>query len=111
MHRGAYRDIAQRQAIAGLDRRRGTGLQHVASLYTLGAMMKRRHRLQTTAGQYARSGWVVFDALNRGCNTVLVTLEVDNPVVLFVTTTNVPGGDTAIVVPATVPGLRFQQGL
>jgi len=52
---------------------------------------------------------IVFDALNLGGNAILVATEVDNAVVVLVTTALVTGGDVAVVVAAGVLDLLFQQ--
>jgi hypothetical protein len=54
---------------------------------------------------------VIFNTLDLGRYTVLGALEVNNAIVLLVSTTNMPGCYPTIVVATTVPGLRFQQGL
>jgi hypothetical protein len=112
MNRGTHRYIAQRQAIAGLDRRCRAGLQYVAGLHTLGsydvaslAVRKKQQRYMSGAVR------VIFDSLYLGRDTVLGALEIDDAIMLLMTTTNVPGSYPAIVIPATVSGLRLQQGL
>ena len=52
---------------------------------------------------------IIFDALNLGGNAILVATEVDNAVVVLVTTALVTGGDVAVVVAAGVLDLLFQQ--
>jgi hypothetical protein len=52
---------------------------------------------------------VVFDTLDLGRDTILVATEVDNTVVLLVTTADVTGGDVTVVVTASGLGLLFDQ--
>jgi predicted SpoU family rRNA methylase len=52
---------------------------------------------------------VVFDTLDLGRNAILVATEVDNTVVLLVTTADVTGGDVTVVVTASGLGLLFDQ--
>src|SRR5690606_34530749 len=53
---------------------------------------------------------VVFQAFHLGRNTVLVATEVDNTVVLLVTTPTVTNRDVTVVVTAGGAGFLFQQG-
>src|SRR5690606_15186783 len=53
---------------------------------------------------------IVLDPLDPGRNAFLVTLEVDNPVVLLVTAAAMPGRDATGVVAATALRLRLHQG-
>ena len=48
-----------------------------------------------------RTVWIVFNALNFGGNAVLGALEIDDTVVVLVTTANVPRCDATEVITST----------
>ena len=92
MYNTTYRDIPQRQAVAHFNWSGFTRLQRVTSRYTLGS-----DNVTTLAvgvlqqGNVCRAIGIIFQALNFGGNPILVALEINNPVMLLVTTTNMPG--------------------
>ena len=106
MDHRADRNVANRQAVARLDGRCRTGVQHVARLNTFGRDdvaalaigVKEQCNVRGAVG-------VVFDALDLGGDAVLGALEVDLAVMLFVATTDMTGSDTAKVI--TAAGLRL----
>ena len=110
MHRGADRDVAQRQRVADLDRGVAARDHLVAGLQAL-----RRDDVAALAVDVAQQRDVrgavriVFDALDARRNAFLVALEVDDAVMLLVTTADVAGGDAAVVVTATGLALRLDQ--
>jgi hypothetical protein len=106
VHDGADRDVTDRQAVTGLDRRFRAVHDAVADSHALGGddvlTLAVRVAQQCDVRGTVR---VVFDTLDLGRNAVLLALEVDQTVVLLVTTTDVTGGDVAVVV--TASSLRF----
>ena len=83
-----------------------TRYQLITSLHTLrcnNVTTLTVHVLQQ--GDVRATVWIVFQTLNNSWNAVFVALEIDNTVVLLVTTTNVTGSDTASIV--TTTGLVF----
>src|SRR5690606_10138556 len=110
VHRGAQRDVAQRQGVADLDRRIRAGHHLVAGLQALGrddvaALAVDVHQQRDVRGAVG----VVLDPLHARRNAFLVALEVDDAVVLLVATADVAGGDAAVVVAATGTALLLQQ--
>ena len=106
------RDITHRQGVTGTYRCRVAGLQYIASLNTLGcdnvaALAVCVHHQCDVRGTVR----VVLQALYCRRDIVLVPLEIDNAVVLLVSTTNVSGGYPAVIVTATGFALLLQQGL
>ncbi|MCY1413715.1 hypothetical protein D9M71_291520 [compost metagenome] len=105
-----YRNVAQRHAVTSLDRRTNTGDQLIASsnafrgddVATLAVGIFQQSDVSSTVR-------IVFHALNDGRNAILVTAEIDHTVVLLVTTTDMTGGDTTVVITATSLGFLFQQ--
>ena len=53
---------------------------------------------------------IVFQALNRCGNGIFCALEIDHAIMLLVTTTNMTGGNPALVVTATSFDFFLQQG-
>jgi hypothetical protein len=110
MHGRTDRDVAQRQGVAGLDRRIAARDHLVAGLQAL-----RRDDVAALAVDVAQQRDVrgavriVFDALDAGRDAFLVALEVDDAVVLLVATTDVTGGDAAVVVAAAGLALLLDQ--
>src|SRR6476661_3137234 len=107
VHHGTNRDVADRQAVTGLDRCFRTVHQRVADSNAL-----RGDDVSTCAVGVAQQRdvrgtvRVVFDTLDLGRNAVLaVALEVHDTVVLLVTAADVAGRDVTVVV--TASGLRF----
>src|SRR5690606_81182 len=100
------RDVAQRQGVTGLDRCIDARDQLVASAHAL-----RRDDVATLAigvlqqSDVSSTVRIVFDTLNGGRNAILVATEVDQTIVLLVTTADVASGDAAVVV--TTTALRF----
>src|SRR5690606_880983 len=108
VHRGADRDVAQRQVVAGLDvganaRLDGGALGHAlrrddVALLAVGVVQPRDARGAVR---------VVLDVRDLGRDAVLVVAtEVDDAVGTLVTATLVPGGDPALVVAAALLGQR-----
>ena len=110
MHRRADRDIAQRQRVAGLDRRIAARHQLIADLRAL-----RRDDVAALAVDVQQQRDVrgavriVFDALDAAGNAFLVALEVDHAVMLLGAAALVPRRDAAVVVAAAGVGLRLGQ--
>ena len=96
--------------VAGLDRRIRAGDHLVAGLQAL-----RRDDVAALAVDVAQQRDVrgavriVLDALDARRDAFLVALEVDQAVMLLVATTDVAGGDAAVVVTATGLALRLEQ--
>lgn len=110
MNSATHRDVAQRHAVACLDRRTDTGDQLVTCSNALGgddvATLAVCILQQSDVCSAVR---IVFDAFNDGRDAILVATEVDQTVVLLVTTTDMTGGDTTVVVTAARLGFLFQQ--
>src|ERR1035437_6436599 len=53
--------------------------------------------------------WIVFQTLNRARNTILAALEIDQTVMLLVTTAHMTGSDMTVIVTTGRFGLLFQQ--
>src|SRR5690554_1588031 len=106
-----HRNVAQRQAVASLDRRVGTRHQLIASSHTLG-----RDDVATLAvgvlQQSNVSGTVriVFDTLNGGGNAILVATKIDQTIVLLMTAPTMTRGDATIVVTSAGLALLLEQG-
>ncbi|MNM78100.1 hypothetical protein D3C81_899870 [compost metagenome] len=111
MDGATYRNVAQRHAVASLDRRANTGDQLIASSNAF-----RGDDVATFAvGIFQQSDVsgavrIVFHALNDGRDAILVATEIDHTIVLLVTTTDMTGGDTAVVVTTARLGFLFEQG-
>src|SRR4030095_6951130 len=113
MDRGADRDVAQRQVVARLDVSALARLHLVALTEALRrddvALLAVREVQPRNARLAVR---VVLDVCNLGRHAVLVVaLEIDQPVHLLVTTTDVPRGDLAGVVPTACLRAGDQQRL
>src|SRR3989304_6346773 len=110
MYRGADRDIAQRQGIARLNRRSRTAHQARAGRDSLGGddvtALAVGVAQQSQVGAAVR---IVFQALDRGRDTILVALEIHHAVMLLVAAPHMAGSDMAIIIAARGPGLFFQQ--
>src|SRR5690606_21269495 len=113
VHRGADRDVAQRQVVAGLDvgahaRLDGGALGHPlrrddVALLAVGVVQQRDARGAVR---------VVLDVRDLGRDAVLVVAtEVDDAVGTLVAATLVPGRDPALVVAAALLGQRADQRL
>src|SRR5690554_8127101 len=110
VHRGAQRDVAQRQGVADLDRRIRTGHHLVAGLQALGGDDVAALAVDVNQQRDVRGAvGVVLDPLHARRDAFLVALEVDDPVVLLVATADVAGGDAPVVVAATGAALLLQQ--
>ncbi len=106
-----HRNVTQRQAVAGLDRRHRTCNQLIAGAHTF-----RRDDVTTlTVGVFQQSDVrgtvrVIFNALDSGRNAIfVVATKIDQTVVLLVTTTDMTGGDTAVVVTTARLRLLLEQ--
>ena len=101
MNRRADRDVAQRQAIAGLDRRFGAAHQLRAGRHAAGrddvAALAVRVAQQREMRAAVR---VVFEPLDLRGDAVLVAAEIDHAIVLLVSAALVPRRDMAVVVAA-----------
>ena len=51
---------------------------------------------------------VIFEAFNNRFDTVFISLEVNQTILLFVATTDMPRGNSTIVIATTGLGLLFQ---
>src|SRR5699024_8986448 len=107
MHRGTHRNVAQRQGVAGLDRRILAGHHAITGLHALG-----RDDVATfTVGvaqqrDVSRAVRVVLETFAARRNAFLVTLGVDDAVMLLVPTATMTRGDAAMMVATTGLGLR-----
>src|SRR5690606_14153755 len=108
--RGTDRNVTDRQAVTGLDRRFRTAHQLVAGNHTLRrddvATFAIRVQNQRDVGRTIR---IVFDTLHFRRDTIFIAFEIDDAIVLTMTTTDVTRGDVAVVVTAGRLGLRFHQ--
>jgi hypothetical protein len=110
MHRGADRDVAQRQRVADLDRRVAARHQLVADGDALGSDDVAALAVGIAQQRDVRGAvGIVFDALDTAGDAFLVALEIDDAVVLLVPATLVANRDPAVVVATTRAGLRFDQ--
>src|SRR5882724_8391634 len=110
VHDRADRNVAQLHRIARLDRRVRTGADLVTGLHTF-----RCEDVATLAvrildqSDVARAVRIVLDALNHARDAVLVTLEVDDAVLLTRAATNVACRNAAGVIASTRLVLGFRQ--
>ncbi|MCY1513544.1 hypothetical protein D9M68_480520 [compost metagenome] len=104
------RNVAQRHVVASLDRRTDTGNQLIAGYHAFRgddvATLAVRVFQQSDVSSTVR---IVFNALDDGRNAILVAAEVDQTIVLLVTTTDMTGGDTTVVVTAARLGFLLEQ--
>src|SRR5471032_1858403 len=106
VHHGTDRDVTDRQAVARLDRRFRAVHHRVANGHALGG-----DDVLALAVGVAQQGdiggavRIVFDPFHFRRDTILLTLEVDQAIVLLMTTADVAGGDVAVVV--TAGSFRF----
>src|SRR5574340_65978 len=106
----AYRNVTQRQRITRLDRRFRTAHQRCADRNTF-----RRNDVTTlTIGiaqqsQVCAAVWIIFQTLYRRGNAIFVTLEVNQAVMLFMTTAHMTRRDVAVMVTPSSSRLLFQQ--
>src|SRR5690606_26323465 len=107
---GTHRDIANRQSITCLDRSFRTAQQLIADCQTLAGndVTTLTIRVQQQC-DVSRTVRIVFNTLHFRRNTILVALEVDNTIVLTVTTTDMTGGDVAVVITASRFRFLFDQ--
>jgi|TARA_Y100000310_G_scaffold345786_1_gene469933 hypothetical protein len=61
-------------------------------------------------GEIGRPVWIVFQSLNHGRNSIFISFEVYQPVLLFVAATDMPGGDSTIAVTSAMPVLGLHEG-
>src|SRR6266542_477625 len=111
VHRGADRDAAQRQGVAGLDVRALAGLHQVPDVQAVRcqdvALLAVEVVEQGDAGGPVRG---VLDRRDLGGHPVLVAAEVDYAVALLGATATVPRGGAAVhVPPAGLRGRRQQR--
>src|SRR5471032_76901 len=106
VHDGTDRNIADRQAVARLDRRFRTIHHCIANGHALGCDDVLAFAVGVAQqGDIRGAVWIVFDPFHFRWNAILLTLEVDQAIVLLVTATDVTGGDVAVVV--TTSSFRF----
>src|SRR6202140_894967 len=112
MYGRAHRNVAQRQAIAGLDRRLGPAHQLRA-----GRDASRSNDVAPLAiaveqqCEMCAAVRVVFEPFHLGRNTILVAAKIDDAVMLLVAAALVAHGDMAIVVAPRTALLRLDQRL
>ena len=98
---GADRNVSQRQAITGLDRR----IRAVHQL-SAGRQAARRHDVATLAigvkqqGKVCAAVRIVLEPFDLGGDAILVAAKVDDAVVALVAAALMPHGDMAVVVAA-----------
>src|SRR5690606_12784529 len=110
VHGGTDRDVAQRQAVAGTDRRIVARDHLVAGLQALGRDDIAALTVHVAQQRDVRGAvGIVLEPLDARGNAFLVALEVDDAVVLLVATAHVAGGDATVVVAATGLALRLEQ--
>src|SRR5690606_7288201 len=103
--------VAQRQAVACLDRRIGTGQQYITcSHFGRGNDVATLTVCVQQQGDVCGSVWIVLQSLYLGRNAVLVATEINHTVFLLVTATDVTSRDSTQVVTTTGLGLVCQQG-
>ena len=104
------RNVADRQCVTGLDRCLGTRHDFLADNHPFGSddvtALAIGVAKKSDVGGAVR---IILKTLYLGRNAVLVALEVDQTIMLLVPTTLVTGRDTAVVVPAGVLRLAFDQ--
>ena len=110
VHQCPYRDVPQRQRVTHLDRRISTGAQDRTGLHAfwrnditpiaVGINQKR---------DVGRPIGVVFDALYRRRDTILIALEVDDPVALFMPAALMPDRNPTVVVAPSFACLLFDE--
>lgn len=107
---GTHRDVADRQRVAGADRgfdardQRGAHFQATGSddVTTFAVGVAQQSDVRRTVR-------VIFQTLDLCRDAILVATEVDDTVVLLVTTATMTDGDVAVVVTARATGLLFEQ--
>jgi hypothetical protein len=110
MHHRAERDVSKRKGVAFLDGRSLTGDNFISGLD-----VPRRDYVTALAilvkqqGDVGRAVRVVLEPLDDRRDSVLVPLEIDNAVVLTMTTTLMAGCDAASVVPTTALALLLEK--
>ena len=110
MNGRTHRDIADRQCVTRLDRRFGAAHDRRADgdalrsddVATLAIDVERQSQVGATIR-------IVFQTLDLSRDAVLVATEIDDTVVLLVTTALVTGGDVTVVVATGLAGLLFDQ--
>ncbi|EST15125.1 hypothetical protein EDP1_3051 [Pseudomonas putida S610] len=102
-----YWNVAQLQGVTGLDWGQGTCDQLVASAHAFrGDDVATLTVCVAQQGDVSSTVWIVFDTLDSGWDAIfVVATEVDQTVMLLMTTTYVTRSDAAIVV--TTTRLRF----
>ncbi|MNZ74645.1 hypothetical protein D3C78_930980 [compost metagenome] len=110
VNRRTHRDVADRQRVTSADRSIGArqqGSTHFQTtrsddVTTFAVGVAQQCNVRRTVG-------VIFQTLDLCRDTVLVATEVDDTVVLLVTTATVADRDVTVVVTARTTGLLFQQ--
>src|SRR5512146_1886583 len=107
---GTDRDVAQRQRIAGFDRR----FRAAHQLCTGGNALGRQDVAAFAVCihqqcQVCATVRVILQTLDRGRDIVLVALEIDETVMFLVPAAHMTGGDVAVMVTSRGSGLFLQQ--
>src|SRR5687768_6735692 len=110
VHGGTDRDVAQRQRVAGLDRRVAARHQLVADGDALGSDDVAALAIGIAQQRDVRGAvGIVLDALDAAGDAFLVALEIDQAVVLLVATTGMTDRDPTMVVATAGLALRLNQ--
>src|SRR5437879_8490149 len=106
----ADRDVAQRHGVARLDRRIRSGAQLIPWIHALGGQYVAALAVRVLhQSDVARAVRIVLQALHDSGNAVLVTLEIDDAVLLTRAAADVARGDAAGVVASAGLVLRASQ--
>lgn len=110
VHQCSHRNALQRQGVAGPDRRITPGLYRITGFTT-----PRRQDVPPFTvrvedqRKVSASVRVILDSLHSASDAVLVSLEVDDPIMPLVTAATMPGRDTSLVVAPARSGFWLQQ--
>ena len=98
-------DITNGKAVACLNGRCRTGIEHLSRLNTLGSddVAALTIGVEQQCNVCGPVG-VVFNALDLGRDAIFIALKVDLAIVLLMTTTNMTRGNAAQVIPAASLG-------
>jgi hypothetical protein len=110
MHNRTDRDVAQWQAVSSLDWRCRTRLQNITRFDTAG----RYDVAALTVSEQQQSNmrctiWVVLETLYLRGNSIFGALEINDAIVLLMTTTDVTRGDASVVISTTAARLRLNE--
>jgi hypothetical protein len=110
VHEGTDRNVFQPKGITGLDRGVGTRLDRITDFAPSGRQNVAPLSVDIQhESEMSTPIRVILDTLYATSDTVLVSLEIDDPVVAFVSATLVSRGDAAVVITTTGLGHRGQQ--